>query len=146
MKAKKIVQVLAVLILVIILAFSVWKIFLQDKDKRPMKILVKLPNGEVVEAVRAPAINPAVREALTSASIDGKVEELAINPSEKDSPTRIVLITNDGKLVILMNPQLVNGLRFGGYVGKIVKLKGRWFGEISFRGRVYKSFWIDKIA
>lgn len=138
MKIKAVIIVLVVLVLVFVL---LWQVFQSKK-----RITIKLPSGEVVEAVKAPRMSQEERERILAATIEGKIEELSISAIPGDTSSSIVIITNQGELVMLFNPEFVNKLRFGKYVGKNLKLDGYWYGQIPLKGKSYRSLWIKQIS
>ena len=80
----------------------------------------------------------------TPVVLEGKLEEVRNSDLDVDKSTRIVLISNNGELVMLFNPGLMNNLRFG-YVGNIVSLSGTWGEGEVFRGKKYRSLWCDGV-
>jgi hypothetical protein len=77
--------------------------------------------------------------------IEGKIEDLRKSNIPQDPTKCLIMISNSGELVILRGGTHLNTIRFGGFVGKEVKLKGYWHEPLPFRGRKYRSFQITKI-
>jgi hypothetical protein len=76
--------------------------------------------------------------------VQGNVVQVPSNPADKKSGAIIALET-DKALVIATNILYVHALeRF--YIGKTVKLVGRWGKDVVIFGRKYPSFWIEDIS
>ena len=109
------------------------------------RVIITLPGGEVVEAIKSSMKDAEIRNTLTPGTIRGKIEQVRTSILPNDTVTRTVMITNEGELVMLLNPEATNALRYQ-YSGRILTLKGRWFGETPFRGKMYKTLWIEEIS
>jgi hypothetical protein len=113
----------------------------------PEKMLIKMPSGEVLEAVKV-EMSADSRKTMLTTTIEGKIEEIFFSsiPNDPNNPgKRTVIVSNSGELVVLANPDMVNKLNFGGYIGKAARLKGQWHNKARIRGKEYRSLWIEEI-
>jgi transcriptional antiterminator Rof (Rho-off) len=135
--------VAAILLLICITSIIVY--FKRTKNEN-LRIKLTLPNGEVVEATRAKPMSEKVKKEILSVSLDGKIEEISVGNDEQTRMTRIVMITNNGEMLMLLNPDLVNALKFRNHIGKIVHIDGYWYGNIPFNKKEYRAVWINAIG
>lgn len=140
---RKSILITILIIFIIILAVFVWKHGGLVSVLKTVKL--KMPSGKIVQVPVRPAVDEKTKKKMINAIIEGKIEEVPISNIPDDPVTRIVMIANSGEMLILLGPGQVNKLRFGDYIGRIVKLKGYWYGELPFRGRTYRALWVEKI-
>lgn len=119
-----------------------WTIYQRN---HPKQFLIKMPSGQVIEATRSPRMDLAESQKVVRTSLEGKLELIAERDYAKSSSSRLVMITNTGDMIILLNPEFVNKLRLGGSVGKIVKLNGYWQGVVDFKGKSYRTLFIESM-
>ena len=115
-------------------------IFKKDKD---VVIKITLPTGEIVELKRASKASPSLNKAMRSVTLTGKIELASVDNIHKNI-TRVVFVSDDGQLIMLVNPPIVNGLRMS-YIGKYVKLKGYWRSEVPFLGMMRRCVWVEDV-
>ncbi|MFH0948478.1 MAG: hypothetical protein V1833_05725 [Elusimicrobiota bacterium] len=113
------------------------------KKERNVVIKITLPTGEIVELKRASKISPTVSKDALPITLTGKIELASID-SIHTNITRVVLVSDDGQLIMLVNPPIVNGLRMS-YIGRYVKLKGYWQKDVPFLGRMRRCIWVENV-
>ncbi len=106
------------------------------------KLSIKLPNGKIVSVRKAPKITEEDKQ--HRASLRGKIETVRESVLKDDTDTRLVLIANNGEMILLVNPDKTNILRTA-FVGREIILRGYWYGKTVFRGRSYRSLWVEQI-
>ena len=111
-------------------------------------VVIQVPDEalEVLQAsIKTAQQQTKQKEQPALAEIEGKIEEVSTSNLPFDLTKRMVVITNQGELILLFNPEMVNTLRFN-YIGRVVTIKGHWYGDNTFRGKAYRSVWAEQIV
>ncbi|MFH1541143.1 MAG: hypothetical protein ABID79_04750 [Elusimicrobiota bacterium] len=117
------------------------------KKEKSVTIKIKLPTGEIVELERAPKMSRSKKKSFKKdvqqyVILTGKIE--LSNENIVKGVTRVVFISDEGQLVMLVNPPVVNGLRMN-YLGKYVKLRGYWTEDVPFLGSMRRCIWVEDV-